>query len=199
MRTNVYGTTCRGNRIYLHVFERSLTNLKLQPLPLNIIKSYMLNGGKVQVSPGPDALNVEISANDMETPSTIIVLEVDGSAEDLAPFGEAPVNRNVSVRSSNEDASLGRMASDGNMCTYWKSDGQAEPPWLEFDLGTEKEVSRAILFEGWYQGEFANIDRFEIDVESGGAWKQVADVAAWGQGTPHENAFDNWPMAVFHQ
>jgi alpha-L-fucosidase len=199
MRTNVYGATCRGNRIYLHVFDRSLTNLTLPPLPLKIVKSYMLNGGKVQVTQRPDALTVEISTNDMETPSTIVVLEVAGSAEDVAPFGETPVNRNVAVRSSNADPSKDRFASDGNLCTFWKSDGKKLRPWIEFDLGTEKRISRAILFEGWYQGEFANIRRFEIAVESGGKWKQVVDASAWGEGTPHEHDMDNWPMAVSHQ
>ena len=85
------------------------------------------------------------------------------------------------------------------MCTYWKSDGTSQQPWLEFDLGGEKNISRAILFEGWYQGELANIHGFQIEAESGGKWKQVADVAAWGAGKPTEHAFDIWPMDVFHQ
>ena len=182
MRTNVYGTTCKGNRIYLHVFDRSATSLTLPPLPLKVVKSYMLNGGTVNVSQREDALSVDISTNDMETPSTIVVLEVAGSAEHLAPFGEIPVNRGVAARSSNADPSSDKMASDGNMCTYWQSDGKTQQPWIEFDLGAEKSVSRAILFEGWYQGQLANIHRFEIEADAGGKWKQVADVTAWGQG-----------------
>lgn len=199
MRTNVYGTTCRGNLIYLHVFDRSLSKLTLPPLPRKVVRSRMLNGGKVQITQRRDALVVDISPNDMETPSTIVVLEVHGSAEGIAPIGEIPVNRNVAVRSSNTDPSLDKSIADGSMCTYWKSDGKTPQPWIEFDLGSDRSISRAILFEGWYQGELANIHRFEIDAESGGKWKQVADVTSWGQGTPHERAFDNWPMAVFHQ
>ena len=199
MRTNVYGTTCRGDRIYLHVFDRSLSKLTLPPLPLKIVRSHMLNGGKVKVTQRKDALLVDISPNDMETPSTIVVLEVKGAAEHVAPIGEVPVNRNVAVRSSNVDPALDKSVSDGNMCTYWKSDGKTPQPWIEFDLGAERSVSRAILFEGWYQGELANIHGFEIEMESGGKWKQVADVTAWGAGKASEHAFDNWPMAVFHQ
>ena len=199
MRTNVYGATCHGSRIYLHVFDRSLTQLTLPPLPLKVVKSYMLNGGKVQVSQRVGGLIVDISPNDMESPSTIIVMEVDGSAEELASIGEIPVNRNVTVRSSNVDPSMDKLVADGNMCTSWKADDKSLPPWIEFDLGTETSISRAVLFEGWYQGEFANIHGFEIDVYSGDSWKQVADVSSWGQGTATERAFDNWPMAVFHQ
>lgn len=199
MRTNVYGATCRGNRIYLHVFDRSLSTLTLPPLPRKVVRSHMLNGGKVQVTQRRDALVVDISPNDMESPSTIVVLEVKGSAESIATIGETPVNRNATVRSSNADPSVDRSICDGNMCTYWKSDGKTQQPWIEFDLGSERSVSRAILFEGWDQGELANIHRFEIDVDAGGKWKPVADVTSWGQGTPHERAFDTWPMAVFHQ
>lgn len=198
MRTSVYGATCRGNRIYLHVFDRSLTELRLPPLPLRITRSYMLNGGKVQVSQRADGLTVKISTNDMETPSTIVLLEVDGSAEDITPVGETPANRNVAVRSSNTDPSKDGFISDGDPCTYWKSDGEAPQPWIEWDLGAEKRISRAILLEGWYQGELANIHRYEIDVESGGKWKQVVDVTAWGEGKPEAHKYDNWPMAVFH-
>lgn len=198
-RTNVYGTTCRANRIYLHVFDRAQNKLTLPRLRAKVIKSYMLNGGKVKVSQSDDALMVDISQNDMETPSTIVVMEVDGSAEGIPPIGEEPVNRNVAVHSSNVDPAMDRRVSDGEMCTYWKADGKTRQPWIEFDLGGERSISRAILFEGWYQGEFANIHHFKIDIESGGKWKQVADVTTWGEGTPKEHAFDNWPMAVFHQ
>jgi alpha-L-fucosidase len=199
MRTNVYGATCRGNRIYLHVFDRSVTNLTLPLLPMKIVNSHMMNGGKVRISQRESSLAVQISPNDMETPSTIVVLEVDGPAEEIAPIGEIPVNRNVAVRSSNADPSTDGRASDGNVCTYWKSDGKSQQPWLEFDLGGKRSISRAILFEGSYQGELANIHGFEIEAESGGKWKQVANVTAWGAGKTNEHAFDNWPLAVFHQ
>jgi alpha-L-fucosidase len=199
MRTNVYGATCHGSRIYLHVFDRALTKLTLPPLPLKVVKSYMLNGGHVTVSQRDDGLTVDISPNDMETPSTIVVMEVDGSAEEVAPISEIPLNRNVAVRSSNVDPSRDKLVADGNLCTYWKADGKSQPPWLEFDLGAERGISRAILLEGWYPGELANIHGFELDVESGGKWKQIAAVTAWGDGTPQEAAFDNWPMDVFHQ
>jgi alpha-L-fucosidase len=198
-RTNVYGTTCRDNRIYLHVFDPTLTTLRLPALPASVVRSYMLNGGDVQVSQSATALEVSISPNDMESPSTIVVLEVDRPAEEIAPFGETPVNRNVTVRSSNADPSRDRFAADGSRCTYWKSDGKTAQPWLEFDLGEVRSISRAVLIEGWYQGELANIHRFQIDIKSATQWQQVVDVNSWGAGTPQEHAFDNWPMAVFHQ
>jgi alpha-L-fucosidase len=159
----------------------------------------MPNGGSVRATQSAGAVHVEIGSNDMESPSTIVVLEVNGSAEDVSPIGEVPVNRNVPVLSSNGSPASNANVCDGDPCTYWKSDGSTEKCWLKFDLGRVRTVSRAILLEGYYQGEYANIREAELLVQTAGGWQKVADIRAWGAGTPQANAFDNWPMAVFHQ
>src|SRR6185437_14692505 len=104
-RNTVYGSTCKGNKIYLHVFDTKATKLVLPPLPRKIIRSGMLNGGEVKVAQANHAVTVEINPYDFQIPTTIVVLELDGSAEGIAPIGEIPVNRNTAVRSSNEDPS----------------------------------------------------------------------------------------------
>ena len=199
LRTNVYGSTCRGNRIYVHIYDVTLTHLTLPALPLAITGSYMLNGGTVHVTQSAGGVHVEIASNDMETPATIIVLEVNGSAVNVSPIGELPVNRNAAVLSSNSDPASNANVCDGDPCTYWRSDGSTEKCWLEFDLGRVRTVSRAILLEGYYQGEDANIREAELLVQTGSGWQRVAEIRAWGAGTPQAKAFDNWPMAVFHQ
>jgi alpha-L-fucosidase len=197
-RTNVYGSTCKGNRVYLHVFDQKLTTLTLPPLPGKILGCSMINGGKSTVTQDANAVTVSINPNDMEGPTTIVVLELAESAEQILPIGERPVNRDVAVHSSNKDPASDRFASDGNILTYWKSDGQTKQPWLEYDLGSEKSISRATLFEGEYEGELANIHRYQIDVKSGADWKRVADVTTWGFDTGQEEDFFEWPISVFH-
>jgi alpha-L-fucosidase len=197
-RTNVYGSTCKGNRVYLHVFDQKLSTLTLPPLPDKILGCSLLNGGKSTVTQDANAVTVSINPNDMEGPTTIVVLELAGSAEQIVPIGERPVNRDVAVHSSNKDPASDRLASDGNILTYWKSDGQTKQPWLEYDLGSEKSISRATLFEGAYEGELANIHRFQIDVKSGADWKRIADVTTWGFDTGQEEDFFEWPISVFH-
>jgi alpha-L-fucosidase len=197
-RTNVYGSTCRGNRIYVHIFDSAVTKLTLPSLPIRVIGASMLNGGKATVSQNSDAVTLSVSANDVESPTTIVVLEVEGSAEELTPVGEIPLNRGVAVRSSNENSSVDRLASDGNLRTYWKSDGKTKQPWLEYDLGSVKSFSRTTLFEGEFEGELANIHRYQIEARVGEAWKQVADVTPWGFDKGQETDFDTWPLSVFH-
>ena len=180
-RTNIYGSTCKGNNVYLHVFDTKATKLILPPLPNKILSSKMLNGGSVKVAQTDQAVTVEIDPFDFEIPTTVVVLELSSNAEQITPIGEIPVNRNVTVRSSNSNPSSDRFASDGDMSTYWQADGQASEPWLEYDLGSEKTISRAILFEGEYEGECSNIHKLQIEVKVEDQWKAVmaAPSADW--------------------
>src|SRR3546814_3940209 len=100
----------------------------------------------------------------MEAPSTIVVLDLDRSAETLAPVGDVPLNHGVKVTSSNADPATDRFACDGDMHTAWQADTGTKQPWIQFDLGAEKTIARAILFEGAYEGELADIHRYKVDV-----------------------------------
>jgi alpha-L-fucosidase len=199
-RTSTYGSTCKDKRVYLHVFDPKLTTLTLPALPARIVGCTMMNGGKASFRQDADAVTVTIDPNDMESPSTIVVLDLAQSAEAIAPIGATPVNRGVPVKSSNQDQSGDRLVSDGDMRTFWKADGQTKQPWLQFDLGSEKTISRATLFEGAYEGELANIHRYQIDVKSSetDAWKRVSDATTWGFDTGQEEEFFEWPISVFH-
>lgn len=224
-RTNIYGSTCKGKRVYLHVFDARARSeggcwptcepgqegdagrftLVLPPLPEKIVGTSMLNGGQVDVSQDASAVTVRIDGNDLENPSTIVVLDLAGSAEQIAPIDERPVNRDVPVHSSNANHSRDRLASDGKLDTFWKADrgstGYVTQPWLQYDLGRERSISRAILWEGRYEGELANIHRFWIEIKTDSAtdWKRIADVTDWGFADSKENVFVDWPMNVFHQ
>ena len=102
MRTNVYGSTCRDNKVFLHIFDPQVTTLSLPALPKDVIGASMLNGGTAEVSQTDNAVTVQWNQRDIHSPSTIVVLELDGSAEEIAPINETPVNQYVKVRSSNK-------------------------------------------------------------------------------------------------
>lgn len=200
MRTNVYGTTCKGKRVYLHVFDRKLTEVKLPALPAKIVGCSMLNGGKASFTQSAGGVTVTIDPNAMEAPSTIVVLDLDRSAEAIKPIGERPLNRGAKTTSSNKDPVTDQFASDGDIATAWRADTGTKHPWIEFDLGSERSISRATLFEGSYEGELANIHRLQIGIRSNETddWKVIDDVKTWGFDTSDEEDFFDWPMSVFH-
>jgi alpha-L-fucosidase len=199
-RTGVYGATCRGNRVFLQVFDATLTTVVLPPIAAHVIGCTMPNGGKAHVAQSAEGVTVTIAASDMESPVTIVALDLDRSAEALVPVGEVPVNLDGKVRSSNVDPALDALASDGSMATAWKADGQTKQPWLVYDLGKERMIARAILFEGAYEGELANIHHYVIETRlaEDQPWKGLADARTWGFDTGMEEDFYTWPISVFH-
>ena len=202
MRTNVYGSTCRDNKVFLHIFDPQVTTLSLPALPKDVIGASMLNGGTAEVSQTENAVTVQWNQRDIHSPSTIVVLELDGSAEEIAPINETPVNQYVKVRSSNKTDAKDGLASDGSMATYWQADGSAESPWLEYDLGSEKSVSRAVLFEGAFEGQHANIHHIQIEVKEGDDWKVVKEgqsiLGPWANTSDAPYDFNTWPLSVIH-
>ena len=201
-RTDAYGSTCRDNTVFLHVFDREATTLELPALPRKVVVVSMLNGGKAEVSQTDDAVTVTINPYDFQHPTTIVVLELDGSAEAITPIGETPLNRNVPVRSSNENPASDGLASNGDMSTNWESDSNTESPWLEYDLGSEKSVSRAVLFEGAFEGQHANIHHIQIEVKEGDDWKVVKEgqsiLGPWANTSDAPYDFNTWPLSVIH-
>ena len=196
MRTDAYGSTCRDNTVYLHMFNSDLSTLVLPALPHKVVGVSMLNGGHAEVNQTDDAVTVTINPHDFQHPTTIVTLELDGSAEALAPIGETPLNRNVPVRSSNEDPSTDRLASNGDMSTYWESDGKTESPWLEYDLGSEKSISRAVLFEDANEGQSARIHHLQIEIKTDDGWTVVSDIVSTLPLGSKTSEFSRWPISI---
>lgn len=80
---NSYATTRKGNKIYVHVFERKADKLTLPALPgAKIIKAYFLNGNAVTFTQ-ENSSGIKISLPEAlpNAVSSVIVLELDKNAE----------------------------------------------------------------------------------------------------------------------
>src|SRR3546814_17064147 len=135
----------------------------------------------------------------MEAPSTIVVLDLDRSAETLAPVGDVPLNHGVKVTSSNADPATDRFACDGDMHTAWQADTGTKQPWIQFDLGAEKTIARAILCEGAYEGELADIHCYQVEVRVTAHvdWQRVENVNTWDFDTTEEENLFECTVSVF--
>jgi alpha-L-fucosidase len=83
---NLYATTRKGNKIYLHVFERKGTTLALPVLPdVNITKVYFLKSNKgVKFSLVGAKIHIDLPDVMPDADCSVIVLQLDKSAEELA-------------------------------------------------------------------------------------------------------------------
>ncbi len=193
-RTNWYGSTCKGNRVYLHVFKTEKGTLTLPPLGRKVTSFSLMDGGAVKVVQTDKNVTVAIRENDIRPTDTIVVLNLNGSAETIKPIEEQPVNQGVPVRASNVRENkaeyAAERASDGDLLTYWTTDDGVRDAYLEYDLGRDRTFSRAILYEGLEEAQLARIRHIQIQAKLEGAWKTVSDVSAGGR--------EPWPLTVMH-
>lgn len=167
-----YGSTCKGNNVYLHVFRTDTNNsLTLPALGKKVVKARLLNGGQVQAQQNEKAITLVFGKYDLQPVNTIAVLELDGSAEDIPPVEEAVLTAGAKVSASNTRQSKTeydpKLTVDGNPATFWTTDPLVAEGWLEYDLGQVHTFSRAIIEEGnsgW-------IRHVQIQFKAGEEWK----------------------------
>ena len=76
-----YGaSTRRGDRIYLHVFAWEGPSLKLPAIPLKVVGSRVLGGGRASVRQTGTGLEVSVPEGERHPADTVVVLELDGAA-----------------------------------------------------------------------------------------------------------------------
>lgn len=80
---NDYATTRKGNKIFVHVLNTDLTKLNLKAIPgRKVNKAYLLNEQPVDVEQQND-ISLKLPAGQATKLDYIIVLELNGSAEDI--------------------------------------------------------------------------------------------------------------------
>ncbi|HTN07419.1 alpha-L-fucosidase [Agriterribacter sp.] len=79
-----YATTRKGNKIFLHVLNTDTAVIALKNIPgSNIIKAHTMKGEKVSIEKGTETFRVLLPASLAGKMEYIIVLELDGSAENI--------------------------------------------------------------------------------------------------------------------
>jgi alpha-L-fucosidase len=79
-------STCKGKTVYVHVLKWNGDTVTLPVLPRKIVSSSTLTGGTVQVTTGGQSLTLAVSEKDRQEIDTIIKLELDSPATDIAPL-----------------------------------------------------------------------------------------------------------------
>lgn len=167
-----YGSTCKGSNVYVHVFKTdSNTTLTLPPIDRKVLRYRLMNGGAIDVKQTGKGITVTVGKYDIQPTDTIVVLELDGSAEAIIPIEERVPTAGASVSASNirENKKEYRpeRTADGNRASYWTTDEGVTEGWLEYDLGKPCTFSRAILDEG----EDGWIRHVQIQIRVGSDWK----------------------------
>jgi alpha-L-fucosidase len=191
--TSWYGSTCKGNTVYLHVFKTDESQtLTVPPLGKKVLRCRLMNGGTVEMKQTDGGITVKIAKTDLQLPDTVVALELDGSAEGVQPVDETILTKGARVTASsmreNKKEYGPELTADGNSATYWTTGETVSEGWLEYDLGRSCTFSRAIVDEG----EDGWIRHIQIQAKTGDEWKTVFE---YRHGNPE--LWKNIPMELF--
>ncbi len=167
-------TTRKGNSIYVHIMDWNYNGGKitLPAIPRKVVRHVVLTGGTAEVKQSEEGIEIFVPEKDRQEIDTIVVLQLDGSAMDLAPLagkwksltsGKTATASNVYQK---DNWHFGPQAAvDGDPHTRWATDRGVKQAWLEVDLGKEETFDQARIAE-----EYARVRKFELLYQKDGQW-----------------------------
>jgi alpha-L-fucosidase len=87
MPTSSTASTRKGNTVYVHVFSWDNDKITLPALPAKIVKSWAVTGGPAKVTQTDSGVEISVPKAKQQEIDTIIALELDKPAIDIAPLG----------------------------------------------------------------------------------------------------------------
>ena len=84
--TSDLACTYKGNTVYLHVLRWTGGTLTLPPLPMRILKSELLTGGKVELRQSDQGVTIAVAKEFQQPIDTIVKFELDGPAKEIKPI-----------------------------------------------------------------------------------------------------------------
>ena len=143
---------------------------------MKVLRSRVLSGGKAEVRQTAAGLEVSVAESDRQSIDTIVALELDGAALDLAAVdvpGPVSLATNAKATASNvfqNQAQYGPdKAVDGRSDTRWATDSGITSAWLELDLGQPVTFSRAVIKQAF--PELKRVRKFAIEYWQDEQWK----------------------------
>ncbi len=174
-----YGvSTRRGDTIYVHILQWPDGTLKLPVIPRKVVGSRLLGGGNAEVYQTKAGLEISVPESDRQPIDTVVALQLDGSALDLASVevpGAVSLATGSKVSASNvyhNQPEFGAdKAIDGMSDTRWATDSGTKSAWLEVDLGEPKTFDRAVIKQAF--AELKRVRQFTVEYWHEGRWKVV--------------------------
>jgi alpha-L-fucosidase len=169
--TKAVASTRRGQTIYLHVLRWNGDEVTLPDLPRKVTSAVVLGGAAATVHQAAGQLTVAVPAAARDAIDTVVKLELDGSAMDLAALAVAPeVKATSSNVLKNDEAHAGAArAFDNDPQTQWATDPDTHAAWIAWELAKPVTVERIRVEEAGPE----RVRRFEFQVRDGDGWRTV--------------------------
>jgi alpha-L-fucosidase len=168
-------STYKDNTIYVHILNWPGEKLTLPPIPRKIIASSVLTGGTPTISQTNESIEVSVPKDYRQEIDTIIKLDLDGSAREIAPVSlpSASLGYRKKATASNVYQNNPQhgpdKAFDDDPTTRWATDYGVKQAWLEVDLRKPMTFNRIQISEA-----YDRVRKFELQCKNGGQWKTFA-------------------------
>lgn len=174
----VVASTRRGNTIYVHILKWNGETVTLPNIPAKIVGASLLTGGKVEMQRTDEGIVLSVPASDRQPIDTLVKLELDGSAMDIAPVS---LSSGIKASASNvyhkmEDYNA-EKAFDGDPATRWATDDGTHQAWIGIDLTKPKTLHKVTINED-YEGR---VKKFEVQYQDGKEWRTIISGTALGK------------------
>jgi alpha-L-fucosidase len=147
-------STCKGNTVYVHVFNWKGDSLVLSPLPAKVVRASVITGGECAVHQTGAGIELSVRPQDRSDTDTVIALELDSNAERLPAtkwtpsasltFGKPASASNVY---GNQPEYGANAAMDDDETTRWATDNGTKQCWLQVDLGAATRFNQVNVSE----------------------------------------------------
>ena len=170
--TPAVASTRKGRTVFLHVFRSADGRVELPDLPRPVKLATLLGGGAVKVTQENGKLTLILNQAALDPIDTIVRLELDGSAMDLAAMSLAPASTIKATASNVYQKDVSHFgpqeAFDSDPHTRWATDSGTQQAWIAADLGKPVAIQRLRIDEA-----LGRVTRFEFQYRDGDAWKTV--------------------------
>jgi hypothetical protein len=151
--------------------------ITLPNISKRITGSKVLTGGTADVKQTDAGVTISVPAADRQEIDTIIKLELDGPALEIAPLklagGVTATASNVYQNTPDYEPD---MAVDGDSHTRWATDVGTKQAWLEVDYGKPRTFSGVRIDEA-YPGR---VQKFTLQTKDGDGWKTLLEGTTLG-------------------
>ena len=164
-------STRKENVVYVHLMAWDGDSITLPALGKTIKASSLLSGGPVKVDqPDKDKdIVITVAPADRQPIDTIVKLELDGPAMEIAPISQKPasgIKATASTIFSSEYSA--DMAVDDDPDTRWATPAGTKQAWLELRYPAPKTVNSVRI-----QEVYDRVQKFELQYKDGEEWKML--------------------------
>lgn len=199
------GSSHKGTKLFLHVYQWSANGLSFDPLPWKVSSARTLTGGPVRFTQTDKELVVKVAKADQDSPVTVVELTLDQPIEagriigsvrevpdDLSEYGKdlsQHAKLEISSGSAHDVAAdHDRLFNGAKPVRGFAFHTGDEPnPWAKIDLGAVKTV-KAVAIQN--RPDERRTTGLILSVsEDGMKWEQVWRAKQWEQ---------NWLVPITH-